>query len=381
MIKYFKNRWFITLLALIIIMIGSYWFYTKFFPAQTGVWNSSKAANFKEDVVPTSGWEGENFWTSVDYPEKQNTCLNIHPKTLDLRNQNVNIPVTQAPRAVFYPIAGDLTALFQQYSPAAIAEDINQEKPLILNHLAGNITREGKNIFFKSDSEKFLIPTVNIFSAYFPNLNIPDPSPESTLDYSNKLINFPEGVLLSDGKGVFIMENRQLFLVRSPEVFESLGYKWEDIRQMSNIDLSFNSYQSGNLVDFDAAHSNGTIINDNQNFFLVWNEKLYSLSEEEKARYFVNTPVVSANKHGINSICKITPQNISCCLANLDPRLDPPNYSPFANTLSWDLSQITAKDQVKDIEWQSKIALNQENLLHRLGGLKNYILYTSGIAK
>ncbi|MFH1182969.1 MAG: hypothetical protein V1690_01765 [Candidatus Moraniibacteriota bacterium] len=378
-----KKNWLLIFSGIVLILVGFLWFYTKFFPAQTGEWVSNKPDNFSEEKIPDFGFRGSQFWMSVDYPGKLDVCLNIDLKSTNSNNQLPPVSVVQSPRAASYPLAGNLNSLFQEQSPAAVAENINQDKPYLLNHLADNIIREGKDIFFAGAGEKFLLPTKNIFTAYFPNIDIPSPSDQNVaLTYSNKLISFPEGVLLSDGKGVFIVSNRKLALIRSPEIFDSLGYKWEEVRQMSRIDMTFNPYLSGNLIDFDAAHPNGTILKNEGDLFLVWNEKLYTLNEEERTKYFPGAPAVEMKKIELKSTCATTDnKKFTCCINNFDPRLNAPQSFPFANTLSWNLGQFIPVENIGQISWQAKVAVNKENTLHRLGSFKNFIFYTLGIVK
>lgn len=380
---YRKYRLIIFIVAISIISGGSFWFFTKFYPAQTGEWDNNKSDNFSDEKKLNFGFRGNQFWISVDYPGQQDICLNINLKNTSSDIQQFSASVSQSPRAVSYPLAGEINSLFQEQSPSVVTENINQDKPYLLYHLSENISREGKDLFFVGAGEKFLIPTKNIFTAYYPNLDLPLPSDNNLdLTYSNKLINFPEGAILSDGKGVFIMSGNKLNLVRSPEIFEALGYKWEEIRQMSKVDLTFNPYLSGNLIDFDAAHPSGTILKNENELFLVWNEKRYTLSEEDKSKYFPGAPQVTVGKRELNPVCQTTDnQKINCCIKNFDPRLNPPLNYPFANTLSWDFGQLAYQDTISKISWQAKVKVNKENTLHRLRSLANFVLYSLGILK
>jgi|GEM_PF-2521156 len=389
-----KYRLACLIIFFLIIIAGFSWFFNKFFPAQTGEWSEKDKNNFEESVIPNSGWltssapqdsgKFDAFWISLDFPGKQNTCLNIYSKTKILNNSNWKIPITQAPRAYFYPVSGTLFDFFSEMSPAKAEENIRQGKPYYLGHLINNVSREGKNIFFLGENEKFLIPTKAIFSKHFPLNEIPVAKNDgSSLPYANVLINLPEGILLSDGKGVFIMSQGKLFLVRSPEVFESMGYKWEDIKQMDNYEKSFNSYLSGNLIDFDFAHPNGTILKKNTDYFLVWNEKLYQLTSEERQKYFPEQPVMEIAKKDLQADCLTHSESyvITCCVRKVDSRLNPPNYNPFLNTMMWNTNQVIKKGDTTKITWQSRIVINEENGFRRLNSLKNFILYGLGIVK
>jgi len=380
-----SNRYWITGIV-ILIVIFPYWFWGKFYPTQTGEWSKKTESNFDESIIPNSGWEttGDRFWTSLDFPGKQAVCLNASGGLIATKDANFTLPVRQASRAELYPEAGTLSDLFSKMAPAQVEERIKQGKPYFIGHLASNVSREGKDLFFWGENEKFLIPTKDIFSSNFPTKNIPEATVSSpSLSYANILIGLPEGVLLSDGSGVFVMSQGKLFLIRSPEVFEAMGYKWENIKQMDNYEKAFNSYLSGNLIDFNAASPNGTILKDNRGLLLVWEEKLYRLTAEEQAEYFPEQPVVETAQKNMRADCSVNSESHKavCCVSDVDTRLNPPGYNPFLNTMEWDLSQLVRKDEVEKISWQSSININQENTLRRLGSLKNYVLYGLGILK
>jgi len=371
------------LITVLILGIAGYWFLDKFFPTEVGEWSKKTENNFSESGIPTSGWSNGFFWTSLDFPGQQKVCLDIYIiKNGASGKSNFKISIAQAQRAYFYPTAGKITDLFSQMSPVQVEEKIRQGKPYLLANLTDNITREGKDLFFLGQNEKFLIPTKSIFSKHFPAKVIPEPTGSvSPLPYANIIINLPEGILLSDGKGVFVMSQGRLFLIRSPEVFESLGYEWENIKQMDNYEKSSIPYLSGNLINFSSAHPNGTILKDNENLFMVWDEKLYKLTREEQLEYFPEQPVAETSKKDLQAECLVNGEKTTCCVSGIDTRQNPPNFNPFLNTINWDLNQIAEKNNVEKIDLQSKITINKENTLKRLVSFKNYIVYTLGIVK
>jgi len=394
MVKLLKgfNKYWVIGIAILLLALASYWFFNKFFPTQSGEWLSENKDIFDKEAIPTGDWlisstDGTNekkneFWTSMDFPGKQRACINVHYKDKNVEKGSLTVPIAQAPRASFYPRAGTIQNLFDKYSPAVIAESINQNKPFLLAHSHGNITREGKNIFFLSEGEKFLIPTRNIYGAFFPGKEFPSESKsESSVAYSNKIIGYPEGFLLSDGKGVFIISRRKTLLIRSPEIFESLGYRWEDITQMNNFEATLSSNQSNNLIDFNSAHSNGTILKEKESLFLVWNEELYELSDKEKTEYFPAKNPIEISKSNLQAECFSKTGKTECCLEETDPRMFPPQYFPFNNTILWNLDKLSDVSGIEKIDWQTEVIVNKENFIRRLGSFKNYIVYTLGIVK
>ena len=155
-IRSLNKRWLIYTLAVIVVAFVTYWFFGKFFPAQIGEWKRNVSLQ-EELAVPISDWEGNIFWTSLDFPGRQNVCVNFSSFDSLSSPQNFSIPVTQTWRDDLYPLAGDLQALFSDNSLPVTHENILQNKPFLLGQLEGNIMREGKDLFFAAENEKFLI--------------------------------------------------------------------------------------------------------------------------------------------------------------------------------------------------------------------------------
>ncbi len=379
-----KIKWAVLLVILAIFLLLVY-FLSKFFPTQKGSWESgAKISPNNAEIMPTSGWtqSESTFWINSDFAGQQKICLKIKTKGAIPNKSLFTIPVQQTSRAGLYPKSGSLADLFNAYSSSTVAEDLKQNKPFLLGGLENDVKREEKSLFLVTDKEKFLFPTQKIFSDYFPQKTIPGSEPKSTdKEYSNILIFFPEGVLLSDGKGVFAVSNRKIFLIKSPQVFEALGYSWDKVQQMDTFEIHFNPFKSGNVWDFEAIHPNGTVIKNSQGeLFLVWQEKLYSLNSDEKARYFLFQPEVAISEKDLSANCEIAGDSVNCCLDKFDSRLNPPQFSPFAGTTAWDLSKLGSSNIAK-IDWQSKIILNRENIWNRLNSLKQFLLYSLGILK
>jgi len=379
-----KGKVIAIFLAVIVAGGAVYWFFGKFYPAQVDLWSPEAAKDFAKSYVPDSGWNGDNFQTTLDFPGTQNVCISIETKKPLSQNVDKTIDLTQSQRAALYPLAGTLNDFLDLWTPAKVEENIRQEKPFFLGHLIGNVAREGKDLFFLGANEKFLIPTKSIFTAHFPTREIPALSPDaSSLPYANVLIKLPEGILVSDGKGVFVTSQGTLFLVRSPEVFESLGYHWQDVKNMDEDEKNFNPYFANNLLDFDAANPNGTVLKKNDGLFVVWNEKLYQITADEQARYFPDRPIVETAQKTRVAGCQGQQGStgIVCCSNRVDPRLNPPLTNPFLNTLQWNFSGMIAKDEVAQVAWKSEMAIDNANTLRRLASLKNFVLYGLGILK
>lgn len=369
-----KNK--ILLISLVLLGFLGYSFFWKMFPSNEGYWPIEGTANLEE--VPTYGMEENKFWLNLDFPGSQDVCIEIRAEGLsDIKT----LPVTQTIRVNLYNKPGNLADFFRGNTEEIVKENLINEKVAFIGNLENNLLRENKNILISLSGEKFLIPTINLYNYYFPQKEVPQPLEKSKdIPFSNKIIGFPDGVLLTDGKGVFTVSNQKISLIRSPQVFESMGYKWEEVRPMSEFELKINSAKKGDTLDLDFIHPNGTVIKDNGELFLVMNENLYSLTSEEKSKYFAFTPIVETQSKKGYVDCKNRGDKLLCCLKGYDPRINAPSSFPFLNTISFDLTQ--AEDsQIKKINWKSTIVLNKENSYRRLESLKNYILYTTGIKK
>ena len=374
------DKWIFFSAIALVFLIGLYYFYFRIFPIQQGEWVKNSPTT-EEMARPTFGWEDGVFWTALDFPGKQNICLEIQTSP-NISRLPTTLPVVQTVIVALFPTAGTVSDLFSDNTLEKIEENIILGKPYLLNNWPDQVTREDKSILFQGKNNKFLIPTRRIFSAYFPQLDIPASSEQtSSQNYSSAMINYPEGTLLSDGEGVFAMSERQLFLIKSPPVFEALGYKWEDIRQMDEFEREKNQYKQSNSLDFGAYHPNGTLIHKNGEYFFVWLNKKYRLSQEEAVKYFPAQPLIAVQEKSLQANCKQSGKAVTCCMDNFDPRRKPPAYSPFSNTAAWDLSQVAGQKDVEQIKWQSQITVNKENTWRRIGSLKNYLLYTLDFAK
>lgn len=91
---------------------------------------------------------------------------------------------------------------------------------------------------------------------------------------SDEWISYPSGSLLAWGDGVFIMDNTSPRPVLGADVFLSLGYSWNDVRSVSDEEISLE--KKGKFVDIRVPHPNGTVFFDTREnrYFLVQNETL-----------------------------------------------------------------------------------------------------------
>jgi hypothetical protein len=374
-----QKKIIIFFLALIFLFSGGFWFFRQLFPQTEGIWrpDEKKSLEAPED---TFGWEGGKFWWIGDFPGRQKACFKIETEK-KLAQDIGSLPYRQTVRAAEMPISGSLTDLIGRNSAEEIRERIINGRPFLMAGMDQYLFREGKNIFFNAAPDKFLFPTVNIFGYYFPNRELPSEQVQSeNLNYSNKLIGLPDGALISRGEGVFAVSGGELALIRSPQIFESMGYRWDEVKGMTDFETKINKVSGVKSFGLDFVHPSGTVLKLEEEYFFLWEGSLWRMSEEERSRYFLLNPVVEVNKVEGKMPCTAQSEAIKCCLDNFDPRLDGKSNFPFSNTLAIDTNPIS-EQKLKKISWSSSVIFDQENLAKRLVSLKNYILYTTGIKK
>ncbi len=374
-----KRKIGIVFLIIILLGAGGIWFFRQLFPRSTGIWQAEQKKDLgaPEDYF---GYEKGKFWWISNFAGPQKICFDIMTKK-NLDDSTKKLSFKQTVRAKEFLTEGTLDDLIKNNSAEAIREKIINGRPFLMVGMENNLLREGKNLFFAVTPDKFLFPTVNIFNYYFPGEKMPvNQSENQSLAYSNKLIGLPEGVLISRGQGVFAVSAGELTLIRSPQIFESMGYHWEEVKGLNDFETKINKVSSEKNFGLNFTHPNGTIIRDQKNLFLVWEGSLWQLTAEEKDRYFLAQPTVEVKEKRGDLNCNLIGKKINCCLQNFDPRIDGKNNYPFSNTIVIDVEQAFGSE-IQKVEWSSEVIFNKENLMKRLISLSNYILYTTGIKK
>jgi len=136
-----------------------------------------------------------------------------------------------------------------------------------------------------------------------------------SLLFHGNTTNVPIGSLFSNGDSVEIMlPNNTYSSIFSPELFEKMNYKWENV---INKEVGF----TGNLKErevfsYSDAHPNGTFLEVDNSYYLVWNEELFLLEKEIDLKDFSATSLIkiSSLEQKPFGICKpILMQNKIIC--------------------------------------------------------------------
>lgn len=102
---------------------------------------------------------------------------------------------------------------------------------------------------------------------------------EKYLYYNNKS-GLPNGTFFSNGESVFFISRGQYRPVLSGEIFEKLGFSWEVIvPQETEIFSELDG--EGDKIVFNSAHPDGIILKIDQDLYLVWEEQLLKIKNEE----------------------------------------------------------------------------------------------------
>ncbi len=99
------------------------------------------------------------------------------------------------------------------------------------------------------------------------------------LHYNNNS-ELPNGTFFSNGESAFFISRGQYQPILSGEIFEKLGFDWNVIiPQESGIFSELE--EEGEKIVFNSAHPDGVILKIEQDIYLVWEEKLLKIKNEE----------------------------------------------------------------------------------------------------
>ncbi|MEI7749579.1 MAG: hypothetical protein WCJ25_01090 [Candidatus Moraniibacteriota bacterium] len=128
-------------------------------------------------------------------------------------------------------------------------------------------------------------------------------------------IGFREGSLLSDTQGVYAVDGSGIaHPIGSTQIFESLGFHWNDVIPVNEEELGFQ--KRGKIMLFDAAQPDGTVFHDTVSggYSVVRNGKRLPIENREAldALLSVTTPIeVSGNSLSITTTCTMKRDSFS----------------------------------------------------------------------
>lgn len=117
--------------------------------------------------------------------------------------------------------------------------------------------KETGGVYFVKDSLKHPIKTRDLMEINYPNRNLTMVSAEELENYQTaEPVNIPDGMLVSptSSPAVYVISNGEKRPILSSKIFESLGYNWDNVKQISDSSLGFN--ELGLAIESDMLNSN-----------------------------------------------------------------------------------------------------------------------------
>lgn len=188
-------------------------------------------------------------------------------------------------------------------------------KPYLAKHPNGTLVKTWDNpaIYLIENGQKRWISDPLVLESYNYRWDrIVTIAPEEMWDYPEGAFfnKMRDGSLMfgSDGK-VYAVSNEKKRWIVSEEVFNALGYKWSQVKRIS--DAQLNTYETGDPIASAATHPNGTLIIHNNGVWLIedgkkrpfydvtafegngynW-DKVITISDSEAALYPYNDPII-----------------------------------------------------------------------------------------
>lgn len=125
---------------------------------------------------------------------------------------------------------------------------------LLSSYPAGGLLQDIKTggVFYVEDGKKYPITAKEVMLINFPHLKITPASAEELEKYPRlDPVKLKDGTLVKskERSSVYVISDGKKLPIVSGEVFEALGYKWENIREVSEAGLTMIPY--GNSIDLD----------------------------------------------------------------------------------------------------------------------------------
>lgn len=229
------------------------------------------------------------------------------------------------------------------------------------------ILREGK-------LEKFVSRRA-YFSHYTDNLAISkDESFLKNFEISDNMVGFSDGTLISFEGSAFVISGMSAFPIQDPAVFESLGFKWENVIPAEPEEIGI--YTKEKTINLKNTHPNGIILADQK-------AEKYFYIQDGKRRQINGASI--ANSYGTSNFINISASAIAARGAcsyrqsffnnnSFDCRIDLKNFENVpGNTYKYKLS-VSPETRIRNISAAFYQSLNAENLKISLVGIKNKII-------
>ncbi len=98
--------------------------------------------------------------------------------------------------------------------------------------------------------------------------------------YFNDQSDIPNGTIFSNGESAFFVSRGEYRPILSGEIFEKLGFNWNVVIPKGTEAFSLLAGEGEKIV-FSSAHPDGVILKTETGFYLVWEESLVKIKNEE----------------------------------------------------------------------------------------------------
>jgi hypothetical protein len=190
---------------------------------------------------------------------------------------------------------------------------------------------------------------------------------------NDSLIGFEDGTIISFSGGAFIVSGTNAFPIQDPVVFESMGFKWDDVIPVDSEEIGI--YLKQKTFDMKQPHPDGTIFADEKSdkYYYIQGGKKREIPSSTivnsyNRRFFINVSAVeNASQGECHYKSNSTSGNTYTCQASIASLITYPG-----NTYKISL-EATPEIKINNINIVFKQAANLENLKIALINIKNKI--------
>ncbi len=157
-----------------------------------------------------------------------------------------------------------------------------------------------------------------------------------SLLFQGNSTNLPIGSLFFNGDAISIMlPNNSYRSIFSAELFEKMGYRWDDVIS-KEVGFAGRLEKKENFL-YGNAHPDGTFLEVDNNFFLIWDKKIFPIESSLNPNDFSKTTPIKIDSLETNYFdnCQIKLQeNKAVCFFSKKDNLIKSNYVFISNNLS-----------------------------------------------
>lgn len=193
-------------------------------------------------------------------------------------------------------------------------------------------------------------------------------------EISNELAGFSDGTLVSFEGSVYVISEMIAFPIQDPAVFESLGFKWENVIPAKSEEIGI--YTKEKALNLNKPHPNGIIMADEkaEKYFYIQDGMKREIGSGVIANSYNRGSFVSIRVSGINAdVACISRRGFfnnygASCQADIRNLANTPGI-----TYKFGLS-VSPETKIGGISATFKQSVNVENLKISLGVIKNKII-------